>query len=202
MITGYSGSRVWDTSDVSYPNLRRGDQSGLSHTEARLHLGYIHCPVPFIGGTQASSIRRLGRSEAMYPWSVGSDYDRPVCRRIIEEAGVPRNAFGQAKKAASVLLFDRRTFLPPDLLADFDAWIEYQGLNEMRLSQRLSQAFNNVPRAILRQLGKLDPQGNLPLIGRLRSEGRLEKFAFHEPRFPHLFAWALERTMRRYATDQ
>lgn len=45
LITGYSGSRVWDTSDADYADFRRGDQSGLSHTEARLHIGYIHCPV-------------------------------------------------------------------------------------------------------------------------------------------------------------
>ena len=33
----------------------------------------------------------------MRPWSVGGGYDRPIPRRIAEEAGVPRQHFGQRK---------------------------------------------------------------------------------------------------------
>jgi len=31
-------------------------------------------------------------------WSVGGGYDRPIARRIAEEAGIPRHLFGQIKK--------------------------------------------------------------------------------------------------------
>ena len=33
--------------------------------------------------------------------SIGGSYDRPIARRILEERGVPRAAFGQEKKAAA-----------------------------------------------------------------------------------------------------
>src|SRR5438067_688694 len=35
----------------------------------------------------------------MAPWRLGSDYDRPIPRRILEEAGIPRQLFGTRKKA-------------------------------------------------------------------------------------------------------
>jgi hypothetical protein len=38
----------------------------------------------------------------MRPWSIGGNYDRPVPRRIAEEAGVPRQLFGQLKLASVV----------------------------------------------------------------------------------------------------
>jgi hypothetical protein len=38
----------------------------------------------------------------MRPWSIGGTYDRPIARRLGEEAGVPRDAFGQTKFATVV----------------------------------------------------------------------------------------------------
>jgi hypothetical protein len=196
LISGYSGSRVWDTTEDPYFELRRGDQSGLSHTEPRLHIGYIHCPVPFFAGTQEAEIRRIGRSAEMKPWSVGSGYDRPICRRIVEEAGVPREWFGQAKKAASVLLFDRRTSLPPSLQVEFEQWLTHHGLNG--IGARIRRWVSGFPRMVLRQVQRLDPGGTWPIVGRLSREGRLQRFAFQEPMFDYLFPWALDRAMRRY----
>jgi hypothetical protein len=37
----------------------------------------------------------------MHPWRVGGRYDRPIARRIAEEGGIPRQAFGQRKSAAA-----------------------------------------------------------------------------------------------------
>ena len=195
LISGYSGSRVWDTTEQPYTQLRRGDQSGLSHTEPRLHVGYLHIPIPFLAGTQESEIRRLGRLPEMSPWSVDSDYDRPVCRRIVEEAGVPREWFGQGKKAASVLLFDRRTPLPPSLQADYQDWLVRHGISG---GSGLRRAAGRLPRMVLRGLQRLDPAGRWPIVGRLSQEGRLQRYAFAEPTFDYLFPWALERAKRTY----
>jgi hypothetical protein len=50
----------------------------------------------------------------MAAWRLNNYYDRPIPRRIVKEAGVPRSALGQRKKAASVLLFfNPRLFAPP-----------------------------------------------------------------------------------------
>ncbi len=40
----------------------------------------------------------------MKHWSIGTDYDRPIPRRIAEDAGVPRQSFGQEKRATTALL--------------------------------------------------------------------------------------------------
>ncbi len=39
----------------------------------------------------------------MAPWSLASDYNRPIPRRILEEKGVPRESFGQVKKGGLLL---------------------------------------------------------------------------------------------------
>jgi hypothetical protein len=52
-------------------------------------------------------------SAEMQPWSLNSDYNKPIPRRIAEEAGVPREAFGMVKMAsAHSILFEKHTFHP------------------------------------------------------------------------------------------
>jgi hypothetical protein len=82
--------------------------SGASMTEFRLRVDFVHVPAPFIGARRFPKILEIANSEAMKPWSVGTDYDRPVARRIVEDAGVPRAAFGQQKRATTALLHVRR----------------------------------------------------------------------------------------------
>ena len=38
------------------------------------------------------------RLEEMYPYYMNTDYDKPIARRIVEEAGIPRDAFGGKNK--------------------------------------------------------------------------------------------------------
>ncbi len=191
LFTGYGGSRLWESKDRQCAQFKRGDQSGLSHTEARLHIGYIHCPIAFLGGTQETEIRAIGRTSEMQPWRIGSDYDRPISRRILEEAGVPRGLFGVEKKASSVLLFDRRTFLPPGLREDFDEW-----MSQHKIQTRTT--IQDIAGRLLRCLHQMNPTETWPLMRRLSSEGRLQKLAYKEPRFRYLFPWALHKAAQRY----
>jgi hypothetical protein len=69
--------------------------------EFRLFKGIFHCPVPFMGMRHVNELRPITFSDAMKPWSIGGDYDRPIPRRLVEEEGVPRSAFGQRKKNTS-----------------------------------------------------------------------------------------------------
>jgi len=89
--------------------LEKGDLSCNSLSEVRLHIGYVHAPAPYIGGRSRKSLFDLANSEAMRPWSIGGTYDKPIPRRLGEEAGVPRDRFGQRKLATVV------EFLPPYL---------------------------------------------------------------------------------------
>ena len=69
--------------------------------EFRLYRGVFHCPVPFWGMRHLRELWEITASEAMQSWAVPGDYDRPIPRRIVEEAGVPRGAFGRRKKNTS-----------------------------------------------------------------------------------------------------
>lgn len=96
---------MWDAGahDLSL-DIVRGDPTGLALTEWRLWVGFIHCPVPFFGVRNIEHIHRISISEDMKPWSVGGDYDRPICRRVVEGAGVERELFGREKNATAVVL--------------------------------------------------------------------------------------------------
>lgn len=52
----------------------------------------------------APRLSKIAKSEAMRPWRLNTEYDRPIPRRIAEEAGVPRELFGQKKQAAAMLI--------------------------------------------------------------------------------------------------
>ncbi|HWG35343.1 MAG TPA: hypothetical protein VN650_14335 [Gemmatimonadaceae bacterium] len=87
--------------------LRRGDLGGHGLTEVRLAAGLVHLPLPYMGARRRRDIFAITESNAMDPWRLGNRYDRPIPRRIAEERGIPRTAFGQAKMATVV------EFTPP-----------------------------------------------------------------------------------------
>lgn len=101
LFNGYHGDRVWERKlPESYmTDLWRSDYSGITMGEARLHAGYFMVSVAFAGAEGIRSINQISNSDDMRPWSVAEDYDRPIPRRIIEEAGIPRGSFGLRKKA-------------------------------------------------------------------------------------------------------
>jgi hypothetical protein len=119
VVSGRHGERSWSPGRRSARrHLRETDEcllSGHSLGEFRLRAGFLHFPVPYVRALHGRAIRRITRSGEMRPWRLGTDYDRPIARRIAEEAGVPREAFGQRKMGAGVE--SRR--LAPDSERDF-----------------------------------------------------------------------------------
>lgn len=101
VFTGYYGDTLWGLFDDSEIDsaLRWTNPSGMSVAEARLELSFVNLAVPFIYGRSRPSIHRISRSDEMEPWRLGREYDRPIPRRIAEEAGVDREEFGVRKKA-------------------------------------------------------------------------------------------------------
>jgi len=84
--------------------LKRGDLGCHGLAEIRLAVGFIQLPLPYIGARRREDILRITESPEMEPWRLGTSYDRPIPRRIAEEAGIPRDLFGQVK-TGSVVLF-------------------------------------------------------------------------------------------------
>ena len=104
LLTGYSGDTIWSISAQPNAHMAKGDTNGADLQEFRVQLGFIHVPVPMIAARKHADIIKVSQSEEMRPYRIGGDYDRPIPRRIVEEHGVPRSAFGQSKKA-TILLF-------------------------------------------------------------------------------------------------
>jgi hypothetical protein len=108
LLTGTYGS-IWDTKKcfsnrvVLDPEMRRSDLGGHGFSEFRLVVGFIQLPFPYLGARQMHDILEITESTEMDPWRLGNSYDRPISRRIAEEAGVPRQLFGQSKKGSVVI---------------------------------------------------------------------------------------------------
>ncbi len=124
LLTGYHGDKLWakKTSHVD-GDIVRGDPSGLALTEYRLSAGFIHCPVPFWGARQIRDIVGISNAPEMKPWDIGGEYSRPICRRIVEEAGVARGSFGVSKRATSVVLHNRADFLTEESMERYLQWL-------------------------------------------------------------------------------
>ena len=111
LVTGFHGDKMWERTIHPTPDIKRGDISGSSLGEFRLVRDFVHVPVPFIGCRRHEDVWRISNAAEMQPYSIGGHYDRPVARRLLESAGVPRDAFARTKRAAS-----RHIFLDPSLL--------------------------------------------------------------------------------------
>jgi hypothetical protein len=114
LLTGTLGE-IWYTWRSYYqhkpnaitPDLVRGDLGGHGLSETRLIAGFVQVPLPYIAARRREDIFRITESPDMAPWRLNTSYDRPIARRIAEEAGIPRGMFGQRKMASVV------EFAPP-----------------------------------------------------------------------------------------
>ncbi len=103
LLSGRSGESVWTRghperwglADLRLPiELTPGCALG----EFRLRTGFLHFAPATIAAIHAPVIHPWNATPEMRPWSIGGGYDKPIARRIAEEAGVPRHLFGQVKK--------------------------------------------------------------------------------------------------------
>jgi hypothetical protein len=105
LLTGTLGEMWYPTSSDDRPGLINADlvRSYLSMnglTEVRIETGFVQLAMPFIGATRREDILRITESAEMDPWRLRTAYDRPIPRRIAEDAGLPREMFGQVKMAS------------------------------------------------------------------------------------------------------
>jgi hypothetical protein len=111
LLTGVLGEIWYTTKSLGERQfvdscMRKYDLGGHGMGEFRLVVGFIHVPLPYIGARRKKDILNITESIEMAPWRLGNAYDRPIARRIAEEAGIPRHAFGQSKMG-SVVIFSR-----------------------------------------------------------------------------------------------
>jgi len=126
-FSGSRGDLMWghEKSDnlnpFSVPSV--GD---MGMAEFRLIRGVFHCPVPFWGIRHVSELRAISRSDEMRPWSVAGDYNRPIARRIVEEAGISRGSFATIKKNTSLASYFNWPY-SPNAAASFQKYLKRRG---------------------------------------------------------------------------
>jgi hypothetical protein len=208
LLTGFHGDKIWakDPHTLVNDQIIRGDQSGLSLTEYRLSSGTVHCPVPFWGVRQLSDILKISNSEEMKPWDVPGDYSRPICRRIVESQGVPRDMFGVEKKAAWVLLHHADNFLSPSSMPDYMQWLadrQWKWLKKGRIPPVREPWFDKKDIAFRNALGRMgsdeQPAWYKPALrrtGLVRVAWRISETPTRLRRY--VFAWALDHHRRAY----
>jgi len=186
LFTGQKGDGVWNRNRTRDRKgfLVRGDTSGNRFSECRLELGVFNCAPAYWTTGNEERVVAINRSPEMAPWTLGTGYDRPIARRLVEEAGVRRGSFATKKRVTS---FNRLFGVPlsADLRDDFAAFMERNGGRAVSGPQQaLSQFLRAADALVFRRLPPwLD-------IG-CRNWIRL-------PSPSMFFIWANERRKRRY----
>jgi hypothetical protein len=217
LITGFHGDKVWGTMPWEGANeMSRGDTSGTGLSEYRLSVGFIHIPLPFLGATQSTDIVRISQAPEMNPWRLSNWYDRPICRRILEEAGVPRDAFGMTKKAVSIIFWQNGDFLTPQSRSDCRSFLRANGLQVRTpgstFADILAFLFRHLGRFILKVLPARNPGRRISAI-RARvlklvllgsgsdplARSKRMPLTTNDRMFSHIFVWAIHKAEQRYA---
>ncbi|WP_143002391.1 hypothetical protein [Nitrosospira sp. Nl5] len=220
LLTGFHGDVVWGKDiDHASENFVRGDPSGLSLTEYRLWANFLHCPIPFWGARQSADIVRLSNQQTMHKWDVSGGYSRPICRRIVESSGVPRELFGRKKKAASSWPNSSAQFLTPQSMENYLQWLEYNRpslihgpFSTILTSRNADRIFFKMFKSTQRAAGKLGSIGHsfatLDLVRRPLHWFETVDWA-NNPKPPwvlplrrFLFPWAIDMAKRKYIGDK
>lgn len=102
-IVGSHGEISWGLTRIAYFGQLGGQWrrsiSNISQVEYRLRIGYIVFAPALIALRHNQAIAKISHDTSMQPWSIGGEYNRPISRRICEEAGIPRDQFGIKKYA-------------------------------------------------------------------------------------------------------
>jgi hypothetical protein len=163
--------------------------------------------LPFLGVRQIKDIHTISTSTDLAPWDVKGGYSRPICRRIVEERGVPRDTFGVEKKATAQFILRADNFLTRDMRLDYYEWLRSRRqawvnrglrppgrLTDLRF---VSRARFGVLAERVRQSGaakRLGPRAE-SVLTRLSPESdphkrhNFQQYAFH---------WAVDRAKERY----
>lgn len=205
LFTGYLGDAVWNrvTERVSteLPMLYPG---GSSLGEFRLRSGFIHFPLPTAGYIRHPSVYAISNSASMRPWALDTEYDRPIPRRMLEEVGVPRDAFGRTKKAITQPLWNTEALdqlMAPRSYCDFAEFISRLPLSQGRLDMIRLRS--------MRLLYETNLRVNWRLMRVARALGipMAEKWLVDEHHSRDVgpssftFHWGVWRTLPRYSCD-
>jgi hypothetical protein len=195
LLTGYWAGIQWAMSDRDdWRHVTPTTTAGASMAEYRLRADFFDVPLPAFGAVGAPGDPSLLDRAEMAPYRLGGHYDRPIPRRLAEEAGVPRGTFALAKRAANVVLsvegLDGFTPRSRKSIEDFAA------VEGKRVRVRRRRQFGRPERAAARVAERIG------LTGVARRLRRRQKSLVHfDRRFGNLvLRWAVSVVQPRYET--
>jgi hypothetical protein len=203
LLTGCLGDRIWSLRQHILSNLRQPWHRYISLntlTEFRLRVGFFQFPLPFVGAVNAREIYQISRSDELRPWSVGGEYDRPIPRRIAEDAGVPRHLFGRKKVAGSAAYpFNPSAGLSEKSQNDFIEYCKNSSIRFSNLRPGLAKRMLAFIHARFCNLLERLPCPVIPLIVPLtRLRFRNYNDPFSRKRHLYTFHWGVSKIRRRY----
>ena len=203
LLSGAHGGNVWERNgkDVN-AELKRAFLPDTAKKEFRLRVGFIILAVAFMGAVKHSQIHKISNSKEMQPWILNKDYDRPIPRRVAEEAGIARKMFGYQKGGGvgSSLRFGNLYFLKKVMPASSFAQFAYY-YHQTKKKRRVSLSIY-----LTRSLSYLIYMASI--ASKRRNSISLEKIFFIKkwkrqykcspwaPSF--LFHWGIEKVSSRY----
>lgn len=171
--------------------------AGAGMNQFRSRNGFLNFNPLYAGGLHLSAMHGITMSGEMKPWRLGGGYDRPIARRIIEEAGVPRGSFGVTKRASAYYRFGSPADMSAEGREDFESYrrsMPRPGLLRhgwLRGLVRLRSACERAAKAMKRVwwTGGKAAESLLPALSRFRDWDEMD-FAMH---------WSQARVRQRYA---
>jgi hypothetical protein len=203
LYTGYLGDAVWNrVSRRVNTELLMLYPGGSSLGEFRLRVGFIHFPLPTVGYIRHPSIYAISNSRELETWALGNDYDRPIPRRLLEELGVPRTAFGRTKKAITQPLWLTESLdevFSPKSFQDFSRFIASIPMFDGAAERATFRVMRGLYEVNLRVNWRL--QSLAKPFGMFVDERPLVSDHYSRERGPSAvtFHWGIGRVMERYA---
>jgi len=194
LLNGYWAGKQWAMSHRDdWRHIWPSTSAGASITEFRLRNDFIFAPLPCfaaVGKPDAPSLLDLPEME---PYRVGGHYDRPIPRRLAEEAGLMRGTFGVTKHAANVVFpVEGMHAFTDETRGSLAAFASAEG---SPAQPRRRRPFGKRDRALLRVANRVHARG---VAERLRQ--RQKRLVHFDPGFGNLvLRWAVSEIRPRYA---
>ena len=201
--SGRNAERYWtdgaQQAGMGFAELADMGLAGLGTSEFRLRAGCLHFPVPYVGAFDSKALQGVAASEEMAPWRTGGrQYQRPIARRIAEEAGVPRESFGQKKVGgAGARLRPLRAETEQALREFVEARVPETVRRRLRFSPMGTGARNHFRAYRLRGL-----LCSMPRLRGLLERANLDRFhMLYRSIYQYFFHWGVAVVQERYRDD-
>jgi hypothetical protein len=206
LITGRRG-RPLDMISPAAPELynpRPSALAGAMMNEFRLRVGFLQLIPYYVAALHPDAVFRISTSPEMKPWSVGGGYDKPIPRRILEEAGIPREWFGQQKLASARSPTMRLEDLSAEGAASFRAFLRTMPQTSWRRRVRREAG------VLLNRIALGVHRGRRKLRAALGLRTRVPKRAWYpelpkrnaSPEMDFAFHWAFSQIRDRYELEE